>query len=670
MGMRYAGFMAGAREDRLLREQRESEDAIREETWQRQIERDDAAHQRQKELLDIRHKNSLKLSGISASRTQAASDAKLKKKVDAFIKINGLEDSPKIRSDVAAGMEFYGADTFMKGYKSGEIRIAKGMPDNPDPEPSSEYSLGETVERVEAPTVNMNNSPATMPSLDLDKAPGGSTRLSTKSVGPDAVDQQMSEAMPKLDDIGSQPINTQPVDTTELALGSPVEEKPEPKQESGVSYGNLPYLKTEVLLGKEADEAEQIIRMYASKGYSDEELKPLKDELDFIRKAEKSGEDSFSGALADADTLVKLSNLQQVQEELKAEGEIDDTELARRQDSINKSLNNLVEVQRRNAEKDGTPLMFYTMTSAGTFGTDAMMVMKKDGKYIDQAGNEVDVSKGKVLPPDAGETFMRNYNVQSQKIADIVAEGTNAVQSLTNYRELVIDSPEGLNRYLSVAGELVSQANSIKSAVEGLTTGQYEYTAFENRMMSVLRDLSAEDRRIARAQLRAAYAMAAFSGSSGQALSDKELVANLEAIGQGVTDPKKVVGLINDNINDVITMTEQKRAPKFESFIADPALKDSLRNTPVGMPFIDYLNTPTAGIDDRTRKSYLDALNGKVDYPYKSVDDETGTSSVVDFSQITFEQFKQDLAKRSPEVDEAFTEDQKREYFLRQGGKL
>ena len=46
MGMRYAGFMAAARDDRLTREEREEAEGTRNETYQRQLERDDAAHQR------------------------------------------------------------------------------------------------------------------------------------------------------------------------------------------------------------------------------------------------------------------------------------------------------------------------------------------------------------------------------------------------------------------------------------------------------------------------------------------------------------------------------------------------------------------------------------------------------------------------------------------------
>ena len=59
--------------------EREAEEAVRDDNYQRQLERDQAAHQRQLELLDIRQKNALKLNGIAASRAQKKIDAALRR---------------------------------------------------------------------------------------------------------------------------------------------------------------------------------------------------------------------------------------------------------------------------------------------------------------------------------------------------------------------------------------------------------------------------------------------------------------------------------------------------------------------------------------------------------------------------------------------------------------
>lgn len=689
MSMRYAGFMASAREDRLIKEKREEEDAIREESWQRQVERDEAAHQRQKDLLDIRHKNALKLNGIGASNAEKKRHAALKRKVDAFITINNLPDTPKVRAEISSGMEFYGAEGFMKGFKSGEIRITS---------PAVSVTGTERVEAptVEAPTVDMNSSNATAPAPDLptNEEPSGNPAGDAAAAQFDgAVYDQENKTFA---DAGNPPEgmvwdNTRrtfvPIDETSQMLSDnaqvePSEEVPPAEEvvdnleqtqedqgglatptENVVSYNNNPYLKIEAIAGMEATQIEQYIRMQEQRGYSDDDLKPFRDELEFVKKAEKDPEDSFSDLIGEADTFGKLNALQAQLDTLQGSGEIEAKEFGKRQDLINKAFDRLIEVNRRNAEKDGSNLMYFPITSTGTIGADGQMVTVRDGKYYDAAGAEIDVAKGKLLPPESYETFVRNYNNQADRIATDVTEGVNAIQSLVNYRMLVIDQPQGLNNYISIAGKLVGEANSIKSALEGISTGQYGYTTFENRVMSAIRDLSAEDARIARAQLRAAYAMATFSGSSGQALSDRELIQNLKAVGQGLTDPRKVVSIINDNIDDVVTLTEQKRAGKFNSFIASDALKDTMSNTPIGMPFIDYLNTTSAGVDEATRRQFLDALNGKVDYNFTQ---EPGGS----LSEMTFDEFKSDLKSRSPQVYDSYSEDDLRDYFTSNGGQL
>ena len=124
-------------EDRLIREKREEEDAIREESWQRQVERDDKTHNRQlEELLDIRNKNAIRLAGINASKAERAAATKLKKQVDAVISTNNLNDTPAIRAEIANGLTLYGLKDYMSGLKSGEIRFANTgiavQQDNPD----------------------------------------------------------------------------------------------------------------------------------------------------------------------------------------------------------------------------------------------------------------------------------------------------------------------------------------------------------------------------------------------------------------------------------------------------------------------------------------------------------------------------------------------------------
>jgi len=167
--------------------------------------------------------------------------------------------------------------------------------------------------------------------------------------------------------------------------------------------------------------------------------------------------------------------------------------------------------------------------------------------------------------------------------------------------------------------------------------------------------------------------MAAFAGSSGQALSDRELMMNLENIGKGITDPRKVVGLLNSSMQEIVTRTEQTRSTKFNSFIASEELKGTMATSPIGMQFQDYL--PTV-IDETTTLSLREAVENKTDYSYKSAEATTSSLSFSDIPNISFDQFVEFL-KTKPMADpskgtfyENYTEDELRTFFKNNGGKL
>jgi len=672
MGMRYAGFMAAAREDRVTREQREEAGRVREDTYQRQLERDELAHQRQLDLLDISQKNALKLRGIAAAKAQRKKDEALRKQVDAMIKIQGLPDTPEVRSELADGIDVMGFDAFYEGLKSKRFRL------NSPPTQAPEYEIGLSVDNREAdPTVDLSSETVPVPATAVPEV----TRSSDTPLSFSDTDAQMADIVGV-----SEPLTMPSVDTPtdsledtsegqlEFSLGSPVEEAEEaPESGSVFSYDNNPAIKLSDFAGQDAKTLAQSIRILEQKGYSAEEVAPLKAELDFVKKAEVDPVDGFASMLLEADSFGKLASLQGNLDVQLSEKTITLAEHTSRSAEVTNTMNTLVELNRKNAEKDGKPLMFASFTSTGSIGAAGQMVYPKDGKYYDAANNEVDISKGRVLPADGYETFVRNYNNAAQKIATDVDQGVGAVQALSDYRTLVITAPQGLNPYLSVAGKLVAEANSIKSAFEGVVSGEYGYSTFENSVMSTIRDLSAEDKKIARAQLRAAYAMAAFAGSSGQALSDRELMMNLENIGKGITDPRKVVGLLNTSMQEIVTRTEQTRSTKFNSFIASEELKGTMSTTPIGMNFTDYL--PNV-LDEATQVSLKDAMGNKTEYAYKSAEANTASLSFSDIPNITFGQFVEFL-KTKPMADpskgtfyENYTEDELRKFFKDNGGKL
>ena len=123
-----------------------------------------------------------------------------------------------------------------------------------------------------------------------------------------------------------------------------------------------------------------------------------------------------------------------------------------------------------------------------------------------------------------------------------------------------------------------------------MADGSYNY-GFENQKLNSIADLTAADKLIAAAQLRAAYGLASIRGSSGQGLSDTELRLNLGSLGAEISDPEKVIGMINAEISSVIPMVETNRAAQINSVMTDTAMAESFKTKPFGMPFEQFLQT-------------------------------------------------------------------------------
>ena len=675
MGMRLAGFMAARKDDRLAQEARDEAKSLRDDTYQRQLERDDIAHQRQLDLIDIKQNNALKLTGISESRAQKKEDAKMRRKVDAFIRVRNLADTPAVRSEITAGFELYGSKDFLEGIKSGRFRLESPGGNPPPPPTADPNNIGVEVDANSDP-----NEVSTAPTaLSVDVPTVDPAPVSVQSeLSLSDTDAQMADIIPEPVDSEDLTATEEPPESAqsdespqpEVPLAAPTDLAPDGPV---LSYDNNPYIKLEDYAGQDSKTLAQNIRILEQNGYSAEELAPLKAELDFVKKAEVDPVDGFASMLLEADSFGKLSALQGSLNTQLSDKTITLAEHTSRSAEVTATMNTLVEINRKNAEKDGDPLMFASFTSTGSIGAAGQMVYPRDGKYYDAANKEVDISKGRVLPADGYETFVRNYNNAAQKIATNVDEGVGAIQTLSDYRDLVITAPEGLNPYISMAGVLVNEANSIKSALKGVMNGTYGYETFENEVLSNIQNLSAKDREIASMQLRAAYAMAAYAGSAGQALSDKELMQNLENVGKGITNPSKVVGLLNRAMQQVVKRTEQKRYTAFNSFIASEELKGTMSTTPIGMNFTDYL--PNV-LDEATQVSLKDAMGNETEYAYKSA--EAPSYTFADIPQMSFQQFT-DFLKTQPADGEDlkkgslfsnFTEDTLREYFLKKGGKL
>jgi hypothetical protein len=246
------------------------------------------------------------------------------------------------------------------------------------------------------------------------------------------------------------------------------------------------------------------------------------------------------------------------------------------------------------AEQSGDPLSFVPLGSNGMYDSaNTVTVVKRDGQWVDAGTNEpVDATNGRLLPPETALDVVKQYNDEFGEVAATVSKGANGVRDLLKYRELVIANPAAVNRYSKLFGSVLGEGEAAVSTLRSLikADGSYNY-GFESQKLNSIKDLTSADKLIAAAQLRAAYGLASIRGSSGQGLSDTELRLNLGSLGAEVSDPGKVIGMINAEISSVIPMVETNRAAQIDSVMTDTAMAESFKTKPFGMPFEQFLQT-------------------------------------------------------------------------------
>ena len=254
----------------------------------------------------------------------------------------------------------------------------------------------------------------------------------------------------------------------------------------------------------------------------------------------------------------------------------------------------LTEREVAKAEQSGDPLSFVPLDANGMYDSaNTVTVVKSGGQWVDAGTNEpVDAANGRLLPPETALDVVKQYNDEFGEVAATVSKGANGVRDLLKYRELVISNPAAVNRYSKLFGSVIGEGEAAISTLRSLimADGSYNY-GFENQKLNSIKDLTAADKLIAAAQLRAAYGLASIRGSSGQGLSDTELRLNLGSLGAEVSDPEKVIGMINAEISSVIPMVETNRAAQINSVMTDTAMAESFKTKPFGMPFEQFLQT-------------------------------------------------------------------------------
>ena len=246
------------------------------------------------------------------------------------------------------------------------------------------------------------------------------------------------------------------------------------------------------------------------------------------------------------------------------------------------------------AEQGGTPLTFVPRGANGMFAAgQAQTVRKEGGQWVDiGTGQPIDETQGRLLPVDSAADVVKQYNDEIDEIAITVSNGANGARDLLLYRDLVQKNPAAVNKYSNILGSLLGEVESAFAAGESWlkADGSYDY-GFVDRRLNALQDLTAAERQIAEAQLGAALAVASASGSSGRDLSDNDLKLALQRVGAGISNPEKLVGLLNQQVSRLMQSVETQRSARVDSFLTDNATAGGFQSTPFGMPFSDYLST-------------------------------------------------------------------------------
>ena len=326
---------------------------------------------------------------------------------------------------------------------------------------------------------------------------------------------------------------------------------------------------------------------------------------------------NLSTSLAEADSLGKITALENsvtnTTYEDAAAKEADIT-------AIKKAKDSFIQNTDREASQTRDPVYLLPFATNGALNMNRGMLVRRtaDGYVNETTGDIVPqeaLDKGRLLTQDGVTDFVKIYNDDITKMTTFIATGATVLGDYVGYRKEILDNPAALNVYLKAGAAISTEIESISAALTSMIQqdGSYSY-GIENTLLDTLQDLTQADRIIAQRQLRLAYSIAAMRGSTGQALSDKELAGVLASLGVGITNPQKLIGVINSGITSEIKFIERKRSIQIQGYMGPEGITDTLGNTPFGRPFEETLD---AVLDDTDKTQLQEALVNKTDYNFQ-----------------------------------------------------
>ena len=250
---------------------------------------------------------------------------------------------------------------------------------------------------------------------------------------------------------------------------------------------------------------------------------------------------------------------------------------------------------KRYALDPETGLMNFKVTS----GT---VTRKPDGKggyiFTTTAGkplSSTDVENSVFYTTDEADLIVKIYNDEVSKANNTITESTVAVATIIDLQDYVeTEGKEALNPFTNAMGDLADKLTAAGDAAVTIFSVNNEgkvgdYQQVESEFLEALGNLSGKDRIVAQKTLATAYAIAKMRGSVGQALSDRELKSILATLGQGVTDPAKLVSILDELLKSEVNNAEVRRKGFANSIIAKGGEVEIINSTGVGKPIYETI---------------------------------------------------------------------------------
>jgi hypothetical protein len=234
--------------------------------------------------------------------------------------------------------------------------------------------------------------------------------------------------------------------------------------------------------------------------------------------------------------------------------------------------------------------------------TGGTVTRKPDGKggylFTTTSGkplSEEEVENSVFYTTDEADLIVKIYNDEVSKANNTITESTVAVATIIDLQKYVeTEGKEALNPFTNAMGDLADKLTAAGDAAVTIFSVNNEgkvgdYQQVESEFLEALGNLSGKDRIVAQKTLATAYAIAKMRGSVGQALSDRELKSILATLGQGVTDPAKLVSILDELLKSEVNNAEVRRKGFANSILAVGGEVEIINSTGVGKPIYETI---------------------------------------------------------------------------------